>query len=400
MPTAQADPADRIRAYLARLTPLARSSLLTEIERLQLYGEDVSAFVPILNALRAEFRKSGESSHRLGNPSRQFFKPLELLFVDRPPEKANAGQISRGSLFAIWEWINHELLPAMARDYCETMTKALVGGHAQQANQIASGFQIKVIKSLEGMLGSPQGEKAAEHGLLQYTSSHACMNDLRKILVALQMREAIVAFSAALPPRIDHFDGATLSKVHALIEALLAKHGQALPFALTIVMKRLELPWQLIFLALQASHRRTAEDIARSVYGIAVSMVLDHLDDRHTLLKQALKASRVEAAKAVLRDIYDIEDHLHDWIPRFDESAWGRRLEQFMAALAAELNAEYHTLPGDDVHGDLHHVLEGVERRHREASLLHGLWLKGRDALASGTARVERLVGMDHRQTS
>jgi hypothetical protein len=398
MTTPQADSAGRIREYLSRLTPLARSSLLTEIERLQLYGEDVSAFAPILNALRAEFRKSGETSHRLGNPSRQFFKPLEVLFVDRPPEKANAGQISRGSLSAIWDWINHELLPAMARDYGETITKALVGGHSTQANQIANGFQTKVVKSLEGMLGSRDGEKSAEQGLAHYTSSHACLSELKKILLALQMREALVAFSAALPPRIDHFEGATVARVHALIEGLVAKHPLGLPFGLTIVMKRLERPWQIVLLAIQASHGRTAEDIARTPYGIAVSMVLDHLDDRHSLLKQALKASRVEAAKGILSDIYDIEDRLHDRIARFDESEWGRRLEAFMASLAAELDAEYHTLPGDDVHGDLHHVLEGVERRHRKAGLLHGLWLKGRDALVGGTARFERLVGFDQRQ--
>jgi hypothetical protein len=103
----QATSLDRIREYLARLTPQARSNLLADIERMQLYGDDISGSALILAELRAEFRKSGESSSRLGNPSRHFFKPMEALFVDRPPERANAGQISRGSLSPIWEWINH-----------------------------------------------------------------------------------------------------------------------------------------------------------------------------------------------------------------------------------------------------------------------------------------------------
>jgi len=382
MAMAQADPAGRIREYLARLTPLARSSLLTEIERIELYGEDVSAFAPILAALRAEFRKSGEVNHRIGNPSRYFFRPLEVLFVDRPPEKANAGQISRGSLSAIWEWISHELLPTMARDYCEAMKKALVGGHSREADQIASNFQTKVVKSIQGVLASPEGAKSAEHGLGQYTSSHACMNDLRKVLTALQMREAITTLGEALPKKIDQFEGETLHKALAQLDAFANRHGQGLPFGLTVIMRRLERPWQIALLAVHASHGKTAADIARTRYGIAVSMVLDHLDDRHLLLKQALKASRIEVAKAILSEIYDIEDQLHDWIARLDESDWGRRLEELMAALAADLNAEYHTLPGDDVHGDLHHVLEGIERRHRGAGLLHHLLLKGRDALA------------------
>lgn len=398
MTTAHADSAGRIRDYLSRLTPLARSSLLTEIERMQLYGEDVSAFAPILAALRAEFRKSGEAGHRLGNPSRYFFRPLEVLFVDRPPEKANAGQISRGSLSAIWEWINRDLLPAMARDYCEAMTKALVGGHSTAVSQIANGFQTKVVKSLQGMLGSPEGETSAAQGLAQYTSSHACMNDLKKILAALRSREAIAALGDSLPRRIDRLEGETLHKVLALLDALANKHSEGLPFALTVIMKRLEQPWQIALLAVHASHGKTAEEIARTRYGIAVSMVLDHLDDRLLLLKQALRTVRIDAAKEILGEIYDVEDQLHDWIARLDESDWGRRLELFMAALAADLDAEYHTLPGDDVHGDLHHVLEGVERRRREAGLLHHLWLKGRDALVGGAVRFERLVGFDHRQ--
>jgi len=382
MTVGQAASASRIREYLARLTPQARSSLLTEIERLQMYGEDISGYQAVLAGLRAEFRKSGEASHRAGNPSRYFFKPIEALFVDRAPEKANAGQISRGSLSPIWEWINHELLPAMARDYCEAMKAALAGGHSREANQIADAFQSKVVKSLQGALASAEGEKSAEHGLGQYTSSHGCINDLRKTLAALQIREAIVALEGALPPNIDRLEGEALAKVQGLLDAVVARHPAALSFALTIIMKRLQHPWQLVHLAIHSSLSRAAADVTTSRYAIAVSMVLDHLDDRRWLLRQALKSDRVENAKEILIDIYDVEYQLHEWISRLDQSDWGRRLEEGMAALAADLNAEYHTLPGDVHDAHLHHVLEGIERRRPGGGLLHHLWLKGRDALA------------------
>ncbi|HET7888257.1 MAG TPA: hypothetical protein VFL62_18700 [Bradyrhizobium sp.] len=383
MTTAQAESARRTREYLARLTPLARSSLLTEIERLQMYGEDVSAFAPILAALRAEFRQSGESASRVGNPSRYFFKPIETLFVDRAPERANAGQISRGSLAPIWEWINHELLPTMARDYCEAMKTALVGGHVQEASRIADAFQSKVIKSLQGKLASTEGEKSAEQGLAQYTSSRACISDLKKTLAALQIREAIVALEGALPAKIDRLEGEALAKVQALLDAFVAKHPAEAPFALTVIMKRLKHPWQLVQFAIRSAYSSAASDVATSRYAIAVSMVLDHLDDRRWLLRQALKSNRVETAKEILVDIYDVEYQLHDWIARLDQSDWGRRLDECMAALAADLDAEYHTIPGDIHDAHLHHVLEGVERRRPGAGLLHHLWLKGRDVLAS-----------------
>jgi hypothetical protein len=397
---AQATSLDRIREYLARLTPQARSNLLADIERMQLYGENISGAALILAELRAEFRKGGESNDRLGNPSRYFFKPLEALFVDRPPELATTGQISRGSLSPIWEWINHSLLPAMARDYNESMKKALIADQLQQASQIAAGFQAKVVKSLEGALASEEGVKSAQSGLGQYTSSRGSLLDLKKILSALRIRDAIAAFSNALPPKIEHFEGETLTRVQALLEAFIAKHPQALPFALVIVMKRLKQPWQLAQLAIQASYSRAADHIAATRYAPAVSMVLDHLDERHGILKQALKSNRVETAKEILTEIYNIEYQLHEGIARLDKSDWGKRLDDFMAALAVELNGEYRTVTAD-IHGnDIHHVLEGIERRRPGAGLLHHLLSKGRDALAGSATYYEKLVGSDHHKAS
>jgi hypothetical protein len=392
MTAAQPTSVDRIRDYLARLSQQARCNLLTEIERLQLHGEDVSSFSSILAELRAEFRKDGENSHRIGNPSRYFFQPIEELLVDRSPEKANAGQISRGSLSAVWEWINHELLRTMARDYCETIKNALVAGQPQKASQLADGFQSKVVKSLQATLASEAGLQSAQAGLGQYTSSHACINDLRKMVGALQIRQAIAAFDAALPPKIDHLEGDALMKVQGLLDGFVAKHPQGLAFALTIAMKRLAHPWQIALLAIQASHSRSAEDIAATRYGIAVSMVLDHLEDRHVILRQALKTSRVEAAKGILGDIYEIEYQLRHRIGRFEESEWGKRLDEFMASLTAELEAELHTLPDGT-----RHVL-GAFAHRRHGGLLHFLARTGRDALAGGAAYYEKLIGSDHKQ--
>ena len=116
---------ERIEEYLQRLTPLARSNLLTELERLEVCGNEMPGSAPLLEKLRAEFRKnepthrSGHAPRRVANPSRYFFTPLEPLLVNGAPEHANSGWILRGSLAPIWEWISRDLLPTMARDYIE-----------------------------------------------------------------------------------------------------------------------------------------------------------------------------------------------------------------------------------------------------------------------------------------
>ena len=107
---------DRIQDYLRRLTPLSRNNLLTELERLEVCDSAWSGFAIVVEKLRAEFRKSGQTHVRVANPSRYFFMPLEALLVDGAAAHANSGRILRGSLAPIWQWITHDLLPTMARD--------------------------------------------------------------------------------------------------------------------------------------------------------------------------------------------------------------------------------------------------------------------------------------------
>ena len=372
-------PEDQIREFLRHLPSHVRSSLLVEIERMQLYDEDIPGAAFILAELRTEFRKSGQSGDRVGNPSRYFFKPIEALFVDRSPERANAGQISRGSLSAIWEWINQVVLPTMAREYCDRTKQLIASNKPQEAELIAAGFQSKVIKSLEGILATDAGVEGAQHGLAKFTSSRASFNDLRKVLAAFRMCESLVAFNEALPAKIDDLGGATLASVRTLLDALVAKHPDALPFGLTMVTKRLTAPWQLLRLATKAAHGHDPDEIAATHYAISVSMVLDLIDDKRLALHHALKSNRVPFAKGVLTEIYDIERAIRARIDRIENSDWGRRLDEVMAAVEADLRSEIDTMPGQ-----LHHILGSVERQQPVHGLLHTLMHKGRNLIGLG----------------
>ncbi len=76
---------DRIQEFLQRLTPLTRGNLLTELERLEICGDEMPGSAEILAKLRAEFRKDGSAQNRIGSPSRHFFAPLEPVLVDGAP---------------------------------------------------------------------------------------------------------------------------------------------------------------------------------------------------------------------------------------------------------------------------------------------------------------------------
>jgi hypothetical protein len=379
--------ADRIQEFLQRLTPMTRSNLLTELERLEVCGAEMPGTADILANLRAEFRKGEQAPSRAPTPARYFFLPLEPLLVDGAPEHDNSGRIARGSLAAIWECINRDLLPTMARDYVAKMMALIAADNQRESRQVAAIFQTKVAKYLENTFSSPDGVEQTRAKLATYTAAHAAFGDLIKMLCVLRERDGLAKFNGALPARIDKFDANLVSKVTQLLDAFVKSHAGALPFALALVARRLRTPWHLIRLATQAAPSKNAADIAATPYAITVSMMLDQLDDKRLALRTPLKNNRVQAAKEILIDIYDIEYALQTSIELLDESPWGARLRNLMDAIAALVDEEVSRFPDN-----VGHVLKSrsLHRHQSLAGRLTHLASKGRDVLRDGA---KKLIG-------
>src|SRR5216683_1561805 len=341
---------DRIQDFLRRLTPLSRNNLLTELERLEACGSALPGCATVVEKLRTEFRKDGQP-HRLDNPVRYFFAPLESLLVDGAPEHANSGRILRGSLSPIWEWISRNLLPTMARDYVNEMNRLIATDNQREAGRVVSTFQTKVVKSLEGTLNVPD--------------------------------------SAALAAKIGKFDDAQVTKISALLDGVRKTNAETVPFALALVATRLKTPWQLIRLATKAAPSKNVADVAATPYAVVVSMVLDRLEDGRSALRIALRNNRVLVAKEILTEIYDAEYALQVRIDRFDESDWGKRLQNLMSAISALVEAEVSRFPDN-----VDHVLASRSLRSHQSlagRLTHLAW-KGRDAVSDGAAYWKKLI--------
>jgi hypothetical protein len=375
---------DRISEYLRQLTPQARSSLLVELERLEACGAGVPGTATMLESLRAELRKGGQSHHRVANPSRYFFSPVESLLVDGAPEHDNSGRILRGSLAAIWEWISRDLLPTMTNEYVAQMRPLIAADRQSEIRKVAAAFQTKVVTYLDSALGSSDGAARARSRLATYTASCVAYNDLVKVMCVLRKRDALAELNDALEKNIVKFDGVQVATVTTLLDAFRKHHPEALPFALTLVAKRLKTFWQLVRLATKAAPSKNSADIAATPYAIAVSMVLDRLEDKGTALGGALRTNKVIDAKQLLAEIYDAEDALRAGIDRLDQSPWGIRLDGAINRIGALVDAEVSKFPKE-----VGHVLASRSlRRHRSlAGRLSCFASQGRDVLSSGVAR-------------
>jgi hypothetical protein len=388
---------DRIADYLQRLTPHARSSLLTELERLEVCGAEMPGGAAILEKLRAEFRQTRQPNKRVANPSRYFFAPLEPLLIDGAPEHANSGRILRGSLAPIWQWISRDLLPTMTRDYGDAMIPLIAADKQRDARLVADTFQTKVVKYLENTLGSADGADQTRSKLATYTASHAAYGDLTRMLCVLRARDTLAKFNDTLPAAIERFDGAVVFKISKLLDALGKKHAEAVPFALALAANRLRTCWQLIRVATKAAPSKNAADIAATPYALAVSMVLDRLDDKRSALRMALRNNRVAVARELLTEIYDIDYALRVRIDLIEESEWGKRLDNLMDAIAELVESEVSRFPKD-----VGHVLGSRSlRRHQSlAGRLTYLAWKGRDAISGGAAYCKKLVGQPEKSRS
>ncbi|MGV7215653.1 hypothetical protein [Bradyrhizobium sp. UFLA05-112] len=381
---------EQLWEFLQRLTPLSRSCLLSELERLELCGIDMPGSPDIQAKLRAEFRKDGSTQARAINPSRPFFAPLELFLMDGAPEHANMGRISRNTLTPIWEWICRDLLPTMARDYIKAINDQVAANKPKDVQKTATTFQIKVVKVLENTLASPDGTELARAKLGQYTASRFAFDDVTKMLQVLRANAALAKFNEKLPEKISKFDDGQATQIAARLDTFRKANPEALPFALALVARRLKTPWQLIRLATRAAPTKTAADIAATSYAITVPMVLDRLDDKRLALRVALKHNRVLIARDLLAEIYDTEYALKVRIDEIESSEWGIRLQQLMDAIAALVAAEVSRFPAN-----VGHILGSRRLRNHDslAGKLTYLAWKGRDAVQDGAAAFRKLIG-------
>ena len=380
----------RLKEFLHRLTPPTRSNLLDELERLELSGTEIAGTGEVMETLRAEFRNNGQSQKRNSVPARHFFAPLEPLLVDGAPQHPTTGGIQRGSLSAIWEWITRDLLPTMARDYIKEITDLVGMDKQREARQAATTFQTKVVKSMENILGSPDSVGQIRNRLAFYTASAAVFDDLTKMLSAFRARDEIAKLNEALPAKFARFEDAEVAKITPLLDAFAKANPEQVPFALMLVSRRVKTHWQLIRLATKGASTKNAADVAAAPYAAAVSMVLDRLEDKRSMLRVALKNERILVAKELLVEIYDAEFALRVRIDQLAESDWGRRLDALMASIAELVEDEIRRFPDN-----VGHVL-GSRRLRRHDTLAGRLtyWAwKGRDAASNGVAACKEMLG-------
>jgi len=342
---------ERLRQYLRDIKPAARSTLISELERSLLRGDESAGLSPVLGAslvlqeLRNVLRDQREGFPRVGNAARLFFKPLEPFMVDDGADHKHPGRIARSALEPLWTWIRRDLLPDETKALTDAVNDAFAGDDAK-ADNLTRAFQDRAATAIKAAFAAAEGDEKTRRRMLVQIGTPRAFDDATVVMRVLKSRDALATFAAHLPLHIPNLSDTRLDQAKILIESTVAFDRDTFLHALLTVMGRLAAPWQLIRLGVRAAGTDAAARVAETPYGVTVTIVLAELERLVGELRADLRSGRGVAVGALLKTIHDAARGLRTELELPVDSTWGRALAWQRAHISDLLKAEIESVPG------------------------------------------------------
>jgi hypothetical protein len=337
---------ERLRDYLAQLPPQAQALLMREFERAIERGQDVAVANLVLEQLRKVLRAAeddDEARPRSDDPARLLFQPLEQFLVEsnfplRP------GQIRRSSLLPVWQWLVRDGAADAARAFEAAILDIRQGGSNAGLEVPTRRFQAVAAEAI-AKVATPLPNEDTQRALARIGPPNV-VEDLLSIGAVLRAREALEALGGRLPSQLRSFGDSQITSVVAALSALPLQTPQLLPFALSLIMQRLEAPWQIIRLAIKMAASDDEIRVAATPYGLAVSIALHDLSFLAACLRTDIRRGQLDNVGQQLKSLHDSARGLRTELDLRQDSAWGRQLASIRADISNSLQSEIDSVPG------------------------------------------------------
>ncbi len=313
---------ERLRDYLAQLPPQSQALLMREFERAIERGEDTIVANFVLEQLRQIVRGTDEyAAPRTDDPARLLFRPLEPFLIDGNYPR-RPGQIRRISLLSIWQWLNRDGAPRAGEPVPGRVGRACarperVPGSKRRVHafqRVAAGAIAEIATPGMG------GDRRA----LARVGAPDVVEDLLPIGAILQAREALDTFSGYGFRPITGFSGDTqIAAVGASLNVPALQTPQLLPFALSLIMQRLNAPWQIIRLAVKMAASDDEIRVAATPYGVAVTIALHDLAYLAACVRTDIKRGHFDNIAENLKTLHEGVRGLRTELDLRNESTWG-----------------------------------------------------------------------------
>jgi hypothetical protein len=335
---------DRLKEYLAQLPPQSQALLMREYERAIERNEDVKVANFVLEELRKIVRGSEHAVRpRVEDPCRLVFRAIEPFLVEGVAA-VRPGQLRRASLLPTWQWLEREGAIDAVRAFEATLTALPDGGPVSEVERAVRKFQQAAADAiLKVTAPGPGGEH--NRNLARIGPPHA-VEDLAAIGAVLKAREPLDAFAGKLPRLLRSFGDPQIASVNSVLNIPTLVTPQVLPFAMSLIMQRLEAPWQIIRLAIKIAASDDEIRVAATPYGVAVTMALHDLSRVAAHLRTDIKRGRFDSVPAHLKTVHDGVRGLRTELDIRNDSVWGRQLASLRVDMSSTLQSEIESVPG------------------------------------------------------
>lgn len=337
-------PTERLRDYLARLSPGSQALLMREFERAIERGEDASVANLVLEQLRKIVRGSNDDARpRTDNPARILFHSLEPFLIDGNAAP-RPGQIRRSSLLPVWQWLAREATPALAGEFEAALARGPESGTTPEIEAVSRKLQLAAVEAMHA--AATPGHGVDNRRALSRIGPADVVEDLPSIAFVLQAREAVETLNSRLPSYLRIFNDTQVSAVLSALNVPSLQSPQLLPFALSMVIQRLAEPWQIIRLAIRMASSDDEMRVASTPYGVAVTIALHDLSRLAATLRTDIRRGRFGEVAEHLKTLHDGVRGLRTELDLRNDSSWGRQLAAIRADISSALQSEIDSVPG------------------------------------------------------
>jgi hypothetical protein len=335
---------ERLREYLVQLPPQSQALLMREFERAIERGEDASVATLVLEQLRKVVRGTEEETPpRTDDPARLLFRPLEPFLVEGN-SPVRPGQVRRGSLLPVWQWLIRDGAPEQARELEAALVRSRDTGTTSNLEPAVRKLQRAAAEAIFKVATPvPGGDKQRA---LARVGPPQVIEDLLPIGSVLQAREALDTLNGRLPGYLRVFADAQIASMGASLNVPSLQTPQLLPFALSLVMQRLTAPWQIIRLAIKMAASDDEIRVAATPYGVAVTIALHDLSCLAASLRMDIKRGQFDNVAEHLKILHDGVRGLRTELDLRNDSTWGRQLASIRADISNALQSEIDSVPG------------------------------------------------------
>ena len=337
---------ERLRDYLAQLPPQSQALLMREFERAIERGEDMAVANFVLEQLRKVVRgteEDDEARPRTDDPARLLFRPLEPFLADSN-FPVRVGQIRRGSLLPVWQWLARDGASDAARAFETALAEIRLSGGSAGLESATRKFQLAAAEAIIKFATPVPGDDRQR--ALARVGPPNVVEDLLSIGGVLRAREALDTLGSRLPGQLRSFSDTQIGSVMSALNVPSLQTPQLLPFALSLIMQRLAAPWQIIRIAIKMAASDDEIRVAATPYGVAVTIALHDLSFLSACLRTDIRRGHFDTVGEQLKILHDGARGLRTELDLRNDSAWGRQLTAIRADIFNSLQSEIESVPG------------------------------------------------------